>query len=206
MAKKGYTDRAAVEDYLLQTISESFLGRLDKWIEATEKFIDTFTGRNFIADSTESERLFNGDGTNELVIDDCIEIVKVEVGQDGFGGSFEEVAAAGTGPDCYFSLPANATVKGKPMTMIRLNARTLLEGTQNHRVTAKWGYSEEVPADISLAATVLVAGILNNALGVGGKVSQEKVGDYSVSYANDQQENDFATVKKTLSNYRRIAV
>lgn len=207
MAKKGYTDRSAIEDYLLQAIAESFVGRLDKWIEAAEKFIDNQTGRNFLADAVASARLFDGDGSSLICIDDCVAITKVEVGQDDFGGSFEEVPAVGGGSSiCYLTLPANAIVKQRPITRLRLNSKTFTPGVQNNRITAKWGFSASVPEDIALAATVIVAGILNQAMGIGGKIAQKKIGDYAVVYATDQQENDFATVKRTLSGYRRVSL
>jgi hypothetical protein len=204
MAKKGYTTKAHVENYILQEINSTFDTQLDSWIDAVEKYIDKITGRNFKADVTATERLFDGDGTQDLLIDECIEITKVEVGEDDYGGTFSEVPS--TGSSRYFPYPANAVVKGEPFYKLRLNCQTFPEGTQNNRVTAKWGYSEDPPADITFVATILVSGILNQARGGGDKVKSERIGNYTVQYDENDSDAlaDFNRAKEILSQYTRI--
>lgn len=185
MAKKGYTDKTTIENYLLSEVDSTMDDQIDSWIEAMENHIDKETGRNFVADEEASERLYDGDGDREIFIDDCVEIEKVELDD-------EEID--------YFAYPANET----PKISIAREYGKFTRGRQNIAVTAKWGYSVAVPADIKFACTVLVAGIINNAADTGGEVKSMSMGEYSVTYKDAKQTSDFDNVKKILANYRRM--
>jgi len=203
---KGYTDKENIENYLLKEIDSSFDGQIDSWIASVERIIDNYTGRNFIADTVASARLFDGDDSEDLIVDECVEVTLVEAGNDSYGGTFTTVGA--TGSDRYFTYPSNATVLGVPIHKIVLSARTFSEGRQNQRITAKWGYSVDVPDDISFAATVFVAGIINESRGGGRDVQSESIGTYKVTY-NDAGPNswaDFDRAKQILDQYRRIHI
>lgn len=204
MAAKGYTTQEKVEDYILADIDESMAGRVAEWIEGVERVIDKITGRNFKADSSDSARLYDGDDDQKLLIDDATVITKVEVGNDDYGGSFTEIEA--TGADRYFKEPANYSAKGVPVTSIVLNTRRWPEGKQNNRITAKWGYSTAVPADIIFVATVFVAGILNQHRGAGDKIKTEKIGEYSVTYDENSADSwaDFTRALAILDGYKKI--
>lgn len=206
MAAKGYTTEQKLEDYTLQDIDASFSTRISEWIEAVERYIDSYTGRNFKADAEASARLYDGDDTNELLIDDAVAVTKVEVGGDGYGSSFSEVSASGA--DRYFLDPANAAVDGLPFRKVTLNARCFPEGWQNNRITAKWGYSAAVPADIAFAATVLVGGIINSHRGGGDKVTMEKIGNYSVQFDTNDSDamTDFKRTMEILDSYRKLRI
>jgi hypothetical protein len=207
MAKKGYTNESKIENYLLQDIHSSFSTQIDSWIEGVEKIIDKITGRNFIADSTASARLYDGDGSTELLIDEAIAITKVEVGNDSYGANFTEVVASGA--DRYFLKPDNYAAKELPVHKIILNARTFTSGIQNNRVTAKWGYSAAVPADIEFAATVFVAGIINQHRQGGDEIKSEKIGNYQVTYNTDDKSNsyaDFVRAQEILKAYTKINI
>lgn len=189
MAKKGYTDKTTIENYLLSEVDSTMDDQIDSWIEAMENYIDKETGRNFVADSAASERLYDGDGDREMFIDDCVEIEKLEIG----GSEVDE--------DDYFVYPANET----PKTQIAMEYRRFTRGRQNVTVTAKWGYSEEVPSDIKFACTVLVAGIINNAADTGGEVKGITMGEYRVEYRDEKQTDDFENVKNILAKYQRMS-
>jgi hypothetical protein len=200
MASKGYTSKTAVEGYLgkVTGLTDAIL---DTYIEGVEKVIDQMTGRNFKADSAASARTYDGDDTDRLLIDDCVEITKVEVGLDSYGDTFQEVAA--TGADRYFVLPANRAALSVPAFGLALSARVWAQGQQNNRVTAKWGYSASVPADIAFAACVFVAGIVNFR-GDGG-IKSESIGNYSVSFGSESRcWADFEASKAAVEAYRRI--
>ena len=200
---KGYTTEAKIEKYMLKDIDASFSNQIDEWIEGVERTIDQITGRNFIADSVASARVFDGNGEHGLIIDDCVSITKVELGGDDYGGSFTTIDA--TGSERYFSVPANHVALLVPVTKLVLRAKRWIPGTQNHQITAKWGYSVAVPSDIERAATVLVAGIINQNSPATQNVKTEKIGNYSVSYANDVDDSfaDFNTALATLDTYKR---
>lgn len=203
MAQKGYTTKEAVENYMLKDIAVAFNTQIDDWIEGVENTIDLITGRNFIADAVGSARVFDGSGELELIIDDCVAITKVELGNDDYGGTFTTIDA--TGSERYFSAPANHLALLVPVTKLVLRTNRWTKGMQNHQVTAKWGYSIAVPADIKRAATVLVAGIINQNSPATQNVKTEKIGNYSVSYANDVDDSfaDFNTALATLDSYKR---
>lgn len=207
MAAKGYTSKTALEDYILQDIDGAYATQIDEYIEAAERIIDADTGRNFKADSVASARVFDGDDSDILIIDDAVEIATVEVGQDSYGSSFQSISASGA--DRYFTEPENAALIGKPITRIALNARRFPAGRQNNRVTAKWGYSVAVPKDIKFVATVFVAGILNASRQGGDAIKSERIGNYTVTYNSDigsDSWTDFEKAKSILASYRRYNI
>ncbi len=61
---------------------------------------------------------------------------------------------------------------------------------------------EEVPATISLVATILVSGIINHQLKE-GEIASEKIGNYQVSYTA-KQKKDFENIDKLLEPYRNL--
>lgn len=207
MAKKGYTSKDDIENYMLEDIDVSFDTQIDRWIEGVENMIDKITGRNFIADALASARVFDGDDTEELLIDDCTEITKVEVGNDDYGGVFVEVPATGSGR--YFTEPNNHVAKKVPIFKVTLNGQCFPCGKQNNRVTAKWGYSTTVPADIKFIATVFVCGILNQTRQGGDQVKSEHIGDYQVTYNTDNSNDswaDFERAKELLNGYMKLHI
>lgn len=207
MSAKGYTTKQAIENYLLTEIDDSFDSQVDAWIASIERIIDNYTGRNFKADASASARVFDGDGSGELLIDECIAVTKVEVGNDSYGDSFAEVPA--TGSDKYFTYPANATARMVPLHKLSLSARCFPAGQQNNRVTAKWGYSATPPEDITFAATVFVSGVINQSRGGGDEIKSESIGAYSVTYNSDKGSNswaDFERAKEILDQYKRLNI
>jgi len=194
---KGYTTRAKIENFLLITVEEYFYDQVDDFIDDVERFIDELTGRNFVADEEASARLYNGDNTNELEIDDCIEIETVELGDGFYAESFAETEE-------YIALPANALAKGFPIKAIHLKEDIFTKGLQNHRITAKWGYSENCPGDVSMAATILASHLWKFGRGgITGGISQEKIGNYSVTYESDRDKADFDRAIAILDKYKR---
>lgn len=197
---KGYTTKAAVESFLGITIS----GSIDSYILAAEEVIDGQTGRNFKADSTAAARLYDGDDSNILLIDDCVEITKVEIGQDQVGESFREIDDEGSNK--YFARPNNHAALGVPISEIVLSAACFVEGMQNQKITAKWGYSATPPSDIQQVATILAAGMYN---AKNGSLKSEAIGNYSVSYDNingAQKWNDLETAMDVLKRYVKIYI
>lgn len=204
---KGYTDKEAIENYLLQSIVSDFDDQIDEWIVAIERTIDNITGRNFKADTVASARVYDGDGEDNILIDDAVQVTKVETGLDSYGGQFFEISASGA--DRYFLEPANYAALGRPIRKISLSARVWPEGRQNNRITAKWGYSVEVPDDIKFVATVFVAGIANQHRQGGAEIKSEKIGNYQVTYNSDDGKNswaDFENAKAILESYRIINI
>jgi len=204
---KGYTTKTEIENYILNTIDDSFNSQIDTWIASVEKVIDNYTGRNFKADNTATARVYDGDDTNELIIDECVEISQVEVGEDLYGESFVTVPSTGT--DKYILYPANHTAHNVPIHKIVLTNRDFLKGKQNQKITAKWGYSTTPPEDIRFAATVFVSGVLNQHRQGGDEIKSESIGSYSVTYNTDNGVNswaDFDKAQKILDQYLRLRI
>ena len=184
---KGYTNIKNIENYLLTEIELGFEEQVEEWIEQAEAFIERETGRVFIADTETSERLYDGDNDTILFIDDCISISKVEVNDI-------EIEV--------YPYPANYT----PTTRI-ISSTRFTKGKQNVKVTAKWGYSESVPADIKQATTMLVAGFIDKGLKPKGDINTISLGQYSAGFGGDimkaKMEERKEQIKEILSKYRR---
>jgi hypothetical protein len=198
---KGYTTKAKIENYLLIDIDASFDSQVDAWIEEVEAHIDRVTGRNFKADEEESgedagasTRRFDGDNTNKILIDDCVAVTEIKLSEDSDPLEVED----------YVLYPANALSLSRPIPYTQIK---LIGGyfpkypPQGIYVKGRWGYSEEVPADIQNVATILVAGIINFSWNADGEVESETIGRYTVTYKNKKQWDDFERIEPILKSY-----
>ena len=188
---RGYTSKINLERYTLQTIDVSFDTQITAWIESIEKFIEKFTGRIFIADTTASEKVYDGEGGSKQKFDEFISLTKVEIGED----TKTEIES-----DNYRIYPNNDERKNK----IQLKENYFTKGYQNVTITAKWGYSINCPADLTLAATTLLAGIINYSNDAKGKIRSESIGRYTVAYTDDQGWQDFKRAMMILNSYKRF--
>ncbi len=198
MAKKGYTTRQQIENYLLITIDPSFYTQVDSWIEEMETYIDQMTGRNFVADSVANARYFDGDNSMNLLIDDAIAITEIKIGDNAaLVADTDPLKADGD----YLLYPANRL----PITKIQLRGAYFPAlPFRCVKVTGKWGYSAVVPPDITQVATVLVAGIINYSWNAQGEVSSMTIGRYSVTYKTDAGWKDFERIPDILKHYRKF--
>lgn len=199
MKDLGYTTQKKIEDYLGGTAITASLGA---YILSAQKFIEDYCQRVFKADTEATARLFDGKGSNSLRIDDCVEITKVEIGNDEFGDTFTEE----TDLTKIKTLPNNAIVLGLPITEIVSRNYNFICGLQNHKITAKWGYTDCVPADISFVATVLASGMYLNNISGTGAIKSETIGAYSVSYDNQQNWSDFKSISMILDGYKKYGL
>ena len=188
---RGYTSKINLERYTLQTIDTSFDTQINSWIESIEGFIGRYTGRIFIADTTASEKTYDGEGGSEQKFDEFISLTKVEIGED----TKTEITS-----DNYRIYPNNEERKNK----IQLKENYFTKGYQNVTITAKWGYSIACPADLTLAATTLLAGIINYSNDAKGKIRSESIGRYTVAYTDDQGWQDFKRAMMILNSYKQF--
>lgn len=173
-----------IESYLIITIAEEFKPTVQTYIDAINAFIERYTGRVFTVDEEATPRLYDGSGTDEIYIDDAVEITKVEIND--------------TETTDFTAYPYNRL----PKTRIILNRAIYRLGNQNVRVTAKWGYP--VTPDLEFAATVMAAGIINSQNTDEKDVLSETIGRYSVSYrSGSTQQHDFQNAKDILKLYKR---
>lgn len=202
MADRGYTTEEKIEKYLGGITIAT--GDADDYILAAQQYIENYTNRIFKAGTSASSRLFEGTNQAYLFIDECVEVTKVEIGNDNWGDSFTEISASGS--DRYYTMPANASQDGFPIYKLGLRTRTFLAGDYpNQRITAKWGYSTDVPADISQVATVIASGMYNaNRTKKSGAINKKTLGEYEISYQDQQGFNDLENAISVLNNYRKI--
>src|ERR1043165_1410928 len=175
-----------IENYLLISIDEAYQPVIEEYIDAVTAYIERYTGRVFtpIDEETEAtERVYSGDDSDELYIDDAVEVTEVKIGDEVLDTTD------------YYLYPSNRL----PKTRIILPYRIFTTGNQNVTVTAKWGYGEDIPADLSFAATVMVAGIINSQNTDEKDIQSETIGRYSITYrSGSTQQHDFSNAKEIL--------
>lgn len=197
-----YTTEAQIENFMLVNIASSFSTQITEWITAVKKWIDTYCDRTFEQESA-TYKLYDGDGSNEILIDDLLTLTKIEIlDEDG------NVDYTIDSSDEYYLYPANDT----PKTSIRLNKfnapiTIFLEGRQNVKITGTFGYASTVPEDIRLVATKLVAQIIKESgTDITADIKAERLGEYSVDYAKIDAMADMLGVRIILDHYRVITV
>lgn len=200
MTDRKYTTDNLISDYLNTSAIDDVV---IPYILATQKYIESYTQRIFKADESATARLYNGNGTQVLYIDDCISVSTVEVGNDKWGDTFSTISASGS--DRYYLLPTNYSEEELPINRIGLRSRYFIEGHANHRITAKWGAYENVPQDLKFAATVIASGMYYANRGENtGAIKSEKIGDYSVSYSDEGGLKDLQVAVSILDSYKKI--
>jgi hypothetical protein len=176
-----------VENYLLTEVDPAFEPQVELWIRGVSDVMDRMSNRKLVADTTGSgedefeEKYFDGNGKSSLRIDDAVEVDSVEVGES-------EVE--------FETYPKKA-----PHRAI-ISQTGFARGIQNVKVMAKWGLFEEVPDDLRLACSILVAGIINVSLKKQG-IKSEQIGNYKVTYADDQGLADYERAKGIIHSYRK---
>ena len=182
------TTKVAIENYLLTTIDTSFDTQLNEWINGVEAEMNKLADRQLTADAVAADYKYDGNGKDRLLVDDFVAITAVKV--DG-----TDIIA-----DCYL-YPANKTPKWKIET-----TSVFSEGRQNVVITGQKGYAlaANMPIDLKWAATVLVAGIVNNGNNSAGEVASETIGRYTVTYSTQTQKDDYNRALAIIKNYRRI--
>lgn len=148
-------------------------------ITAASRFIDRYCGREegfFKADTTASARYYSGSGKVYQYIDPCIEITEVAVKDSATDDSYttwtddDDYWAFSGNPEYpdfnslpytgvmtnptgnYLSFTSGRWIKRRGFSLITPYGRS----TKTVKITAKWGYSEEVPADIEQACIMVV--------------------------------------------------
>ena len=191
----GYTSKNDIERYMLVDIDDSYNTQINEWIESVEAMINDYTGRLYIADTIASIRYFDGDGSHLLLIDDCVSLTKIEMGDPTT--TKDELDT-----DDYYVYPYNTTPKRKVYY-----DSIFTRDNKNIDVTAKWGYSIAVPNDIKLATTILVSLIIEEAWQSEGETDSESIGSYSITYKKTEtNKSKIDRAILTLNRYRKINI
>lgn len=193
----NYTTKGKIQNYLALDISSSLDSQIEDWITAVQNYIDNFTGKSF--GTTSETRYFDGNGKNEIQIDDFVSITSVEI-LELDSTDVDYTLTEGVNSD-YITYPYNTTPKYMLKMTINSQIATFLKGEKRVKITATWGHQSSVPKDIELAATILVAGIIEKGA-KGGPVTSETLGDYTISFGNVDNLSTVLGVKDILSKYK----
>lgn len=196
MNNKEYTTIENIENYLLETIDGSFTGQIGDWIIAMSNQIDVICNRSIAPIMTDSSTpveetyYYDGDGSDELIIGECISISEVKIDDTVISS------------DLYF-YPANKSYTNK---LKLANGKYFTKGFKNIEVTAIQAMHNEIPQDIAFACTILVVGVINTQKKLDKAGTTERIGSYSITYRDDAQKADYDLAMDILSKYKKIAV
>lgn len=194
----AYTTKAKIQNYLAIDIDSSLDSQLSSWITAATNYIDNYTGKSF-EQSASGVRYYDGNGKREIDIDDFISLSAVEILEIN-SGDVQFSLVEGQGED-YITYPYNTENKYRLILTTESKVAVWSNGVKRIKITGVWGQSSAVPEDVSLVATMLVAGIIEKGL-KGGSVSSESLGDYSISYNNIDALSTVMGAKEILSKYK----
>jgi len=200
----SYTNETKIENYLMLDIDPSFSAQVVLWISAVEKYINNYTGvKDGFESAVASIKYFDGNGKTEIDIDEFTSITTVEILESN-GSSVESTLTEGLDND-YIEFPYNETKKYRLVINPGSTVGTWSYGNKRIKITAIWGADTSVPADISLAATMLLGSIIEKGA-KGGKIRSESLGDYSVSFENIDDSAQSLGVKKILDRYKILTL
>jgi len=196
MSVKNYTSKDRIEALMLISIATSWQDYFDIFLEYAENYIDSYTGRNFLADTEASAKVFDGNGEKEMIIGDFVELGSITITNSS---GTETVLTS----DQYYLYPANST----PKTRIVIDedlTQVFTKGQQNISISAKWGYSTTVPKEIEFAATIILSGIINFAYEHNSEVQSEGIGEYNVTYNRKEDWVKYQRAIEILDKYKKI--
>jgi len=202
----SYILKSDIQNYLMINISATFDTVIDNWISAAENYIENYTGRTFEKTAGVS-KLYDGDGTNELLIDDLLSLTKVEI-LDADGDVIHTIDSI----DEYYLYPSSTTPFVRPYTSIVLNQSNapipiFLRGRQNVKVTGDFGYADTVPEDIKMVTVKIVSGFIEEKnLSIAGEVKKERLGEYDVTFQDISKMANHLSLNSILDKYRKIEV
>jgi len=198
----AYTTSSKISNFLLINIDSSFDSQITEWISVVKEYIDDYCGREFEQESA-TYKLYDGDGSRELLIDDLLTLTKIEIlNEDG------EVEYTIDGSHDYYLYPANKTPKTR-IILEPLNADIghFPKGRQNVKITGTFGFASTVPEDISFAATKLVAAIIQEGnYDIGSEIKSEKLGEYTVTYQEVSEMAERLGINDILDRHKKIVV
>lgn len=186
----SYCEVSDVEAYLKTTIDEADQAGVAQHIKAVSRIFDRMANRILVAPAVGSGEdypfeYYDGTARRKLLIDDCHDIQSVEVDDSEL-----------TEEDDYTAYPKNephyALIGSWP------------KGDQNIKVTARFGYFDEVPDDIRLACAIVAAGVYKGTKQGQSNIKSETIDRYSVTYTDEKGLADFKRSIGIIEMYRKI--
>jgi len=195
-----YTTQSKVEQYLntdLSAVSSEVLN----WIASVEAWINRYCGKTF--EGSAETRYYDGNGKRRILIDPFTG-TPTEVSVLELDGTTHLTLTNGPAED-YIIYPLNETEKNELALVSTSNIAAFLSGKRRVKVTASFGASTSVPADVELAATKLVGTIAEKRT-KGGETKSEKLGDQTISYKDIDEEAEALGIYNILDQHREIHV
>ncbi len=197
-----------VENYMSIDIESSFTSQIKLWIQWMTEYIEAQTGRVFIADSSNSEKVYEVNLQRSVSVkghySNPIELIVGEFVNTSTSSMKLTIDDEELDEDEFLLYPA--TVEELPKTSLVLKRDSGLVftvGEQNIKVEAKWGYSIAPPGDIIFATIVLVAGMVNASWSSEGEMSSITLGRYTMSFKDKKELADFDRTKDILAMYTK---
>lgn len=199
--QKQYTKQEKIEGILKRSLTD-FEGEIvDDVIESVSEDIASYTGREwnsigFKGTIEEEVRIFDGDGGNDLYIDDFSEITQIEL-LDSQGSVYSTIDDV----EDYILSPSNKPVKES----VYLRGHRYPIGEGRVKVTGKFT-SGPVPADVSLVAAQLVAKFFTDTSLPAG-LKKESIEGYTREFSSTM-ESDAQTqsIMMRLDKYKKISL
>lgn len=195
-----YTTQAKVEQYLKADLS-AVSSEVTNWIASVKAWIDRYCGKTF--EGSSETRYYDGNGKQRILIDSftgnptLVEILEID-------GTTLLSLTEGQSED-YITYPLNETEKNELALVTSANMQSFIKGKRRLKVTAVFGASTSVPADVELAATKLVASIAVKRT-KGGETKSEKLGDQTLAYKDIDEEATALGIYNILDAHREIYV
>lgn len=193
-----YITEGDLEKFILQDIDSTFSTWITTIIGFVEDYIDKYCDTDYSGSGSDTDRYYDGNGTESLIIDDVTDVTAVYF-LDGHGNVIHTVPTNG-----WYKAPYNASVYNRLELNNNAEYSVFPEGTRSVKVTGMFGHST-VPAPVKYAGIQLCAKIINEGLR-GGQVSSENLGSYSISYRQVDEAAESMGVKDILNMYRRVGM
>lgn len=193
-----YTDKANVEAYLSRELTSTEETLLDGIIEYLSEFINSYTNRQWNDlgknDPDASSRIYDGEGTRELRLNDSVKsISKIEILDRDGGVSYTY------NPEDIISYPLNRDI---------IESVALRVGRFPHRRASVKVYGVftdgKVPADVVSVCTAIVGRYISHASNNGG-FKKESIEGYSYELAtSNEQDSDLRNLVSTLDMRKKV--
>lgn len=209
-----YITKEEIQFYLGIGIDPALDDFINTLIQGAQDYIEIYCGggvverRSFLAADPEVDqtKYYDGNGLSKLLIDDIRTITSIET----YGVSITENTD-------YFLYPLNKTAKewvelAQPETRINSNSRVgsfspyIFElGQRRVKIVGKFGYSVTPPALIKAQCMRLVGAVIKENIGDSDvrEITQETLGDYSVSFEAIESVANAIKVGEALNSYVR---
>lgn len=168
-------------------------------ILAVKAWIDRYVGKTFEAVS--ETRYYDGNGSHSIIIDSFVGTATILVLNSD--GTTDRTLTVGQGND-YVIAPYNSTEKSQIVLTGYGWFTAFPSGAHRIAVTATFGQSLTVPADVQFAATKLAGQMYQDTNE--GVITSIRLGDYSATFANFDESSSSMGIKAILDAYKDIDI